>query len=111
MKQTEQNKLAQQIKSVLDQSVKDIDADTQYQLQLARVKALQSKDVVKRWYQSKSIWASVASLASVSVLVVLISTSPLEYPVSGVDMMSNMDGLLFETDESIELYEQYDFYV
>ncbi len=111
MKQSEQDKLARQIKSVLDQSVKDIDADTRYQLQMARAKALQSSDAVSPWYQRKSIWASAASFASVTALVAFLFVSSPEYQLDDVDMMSNVDSLLFETDTGIELYEQYDFYV
>jgi hypothetical protein len=111
MKQSQQDKLAQQIKSVLDQSVNDIDVDTRYQLQMARAKVLQSNDVANLWYQRKSIWAGVASFASISVLVAFLYVGSPEYEFNDVDMMSNVDSLLFETDTGIELYEQYDFYV
>ena len=108
---SERNKLAQQIKSVLDQSVKDIDADTRYQLQMARAKVLQSNNVASPWYQRKSIWASAASFASISVLAAFLFTSSPEYKLDDMEMMSNVDSFLFETDAGIELYEQYDFYV
>lgn len=116
MKQSEQDKLEQdklvkQIKSVLDQSVEDIDADTRYQLQMARAKVLQSNDVAIPWYQRKSIWASVASFASISAFAAFLFISSPEYMLDDVDMMSNVDSFLFETDAGIELYEQYDFYV
>ncbi len=116
MKQSEQDKLEQdklvkQIKSVLDQSVEDIDADTRYQLQMARAKVLQSNDVAIPWYQRKSIWASVASFASISAFAAFLFISSPEYMLDDVDMMSNVDSFLFETEAGIELYEQYDFYV
>ena len=111
MKQSEQDKLAQQIKSVLDQSVQDIDADTRYQLQMARAKALQSNDVASLWYQRKSSWISVPSFVSISVLAAFLFVGTPEYKLNDVDMMSNVGSLLFEADAGIELYEQYDFYV
>lgn len=107
----EQDKLAQQIKSVLDQSVEDIDVETRYQLQMARAKVLQSNQVAAPWYQRKSVWASAASFASIAMLAAFLFTSSPEYELENVDMMSNVDSLLFEADTGIELYEQYDFYV
>lgn len=112
MKQPEQDKLTQRIKSVLDKSVEDIDADTRYQLQMARAKVLQLNTLVSRWYQRKSIWASVASFASVTVLVAFLFVNVPEYQLNDVEMISNVDSILFfEADDGIELYEQYDFYV
>jgi len=111
MKQSGQAKLAQQINSVLDQSVEDIDTDTLYQLQMARAKVLQSDDVGSRWYNRKLIWASIAGFTCMSVLVALLFTSSLKYRLNDVEMVSNIDSLLFETEIGIELYEQYDFYV
>jgi|TARA_B110000238_G_C16140397_1_gene445916 hypothetical protein len=111
MKHAEQDTLTQQIKSVLDQSVEDIDADTRYRLQIARAKVLQSNEVASDWYQRKSIWVSVASFACISVLAIFLFMGSPEYPLNNVDIVSNVDSLLFETDAGIELYEQYDFYV
>ncbi len=111
MKHAEQDKLTQQIKSVLDQSVEDIDADTRYQLQMARAKVLQSNEVTSDWYQRKSIWASVASFACISVLAAFLFIGSPEHQLNNVDMVGNVDSLLFEIDAGIELYEQYDFYV
>jgi hypothetical protein len=111
MKQSEQDKLSQQIKSVLDQSIEDLDADIRYQLQMTRARVLQSNDVTRPWYYRKSIWASVASFASVSVLAAFLFINAPGYKLDDMEMMSNVDALLFETDAGIELYEQYDFYV
>jgi hypothetical protein len=111
MKHSEQDKLVQQIKSVLDQSVQDIDADTRYQLQMARAKVLQSDQITSDWYQRKIIWASVAGFSCLVVLVAFLLIGSPEYQLNDVDMISNVDGLLFETDAGIEMYEQYDFYV
>ena len=111
MKHSEQDKLTRQIKSVLDQSVKNIDANTNYQLQMARAKVLQSNAVASGWYQRKSVWASVASFACILVLAAFLFVGSPEYTLNDVDMISNVDGLLFESDAGIELYEQYDFYV
>ncbi|MFK7794954.1 MAG: DUF3619 family protein [Gammaproteobacteria bacterium] len=108
---SKQSELAQQIKSVLDQSVKDIDADTRYQLQMARAKVLLPKDIAESWYKRKSIWLSATSFASIAVLSAVLFISSTEYKLEDIDMMSNVDSLLFETETGIELYEQYDFYV
>ena len=78
---------------------------------MARAKVLQSNDVAIPWYQRKSIWASVASFASISAFAAFLFISSPEYMLDDVDMMSNVDSFLFETDAGIELYEQYDFYV
>ena len=111
MKQSQQEKLAQQIKSVLDQSVEDIDVDTRYQLQMARAKVLQSNEMTNHWYQRKPIWLGMASFACMSALAAILFTGSLKYELNDVDMMSNVDALIFESDTGIEMYEQYDFYV
>lgn len=111
MKKTEQDKFTKQIQSVLDQSVLDIDAETKHQLQMARVRALQSNSSEGRWYQRKSGWMGVAGFASMSMLAAFLFLSAPEYPLDDLDIVSNGDGLLFEADAGIELYEQYEFYV
>lgn len=111
MKQAKQEKFEQQVKSVLDQSVEDINADTRYQLQMARAKVLQSNEGASLWYQKKPMWASVASFASVSVLVTVLMFSSSEYKQEALDVVTNQDSILFESDTGIDMYEQYDFYV
>tara|TARA_R110002049_G_scaffold252264_1_gene427240 strand:+ start:376518 stop:376880 length:363 start_codon:yes stop_codon:yes gene_type:complete len=111
MKKHEQDKLAQKIKSVLDQSVKSIDADTRYQLQMARAKVLQSSQGENYWYQGKTLWAGITSFAGISALVVFLLFNSPEYQLDDVNTRSVVDSLLLETDTGIELYEQYDFYV
>ncbi len=110
MKKPEQDNFTKQIKSVLDQSVLDIDAKTKYQLQMARVNALQTRGQ-GRWYQRKSSWLGLTSFASISMLAAFLFISQPEYPLDDLDVVSNEEGLLFETDAGIELYEQYEFYV
>lgn len=111
MKQSKQDKFNQQIKLVLDKSVQDIDSDTRNKLQMARAKVLESDNTSSLWLQRKSVWASIASFACVSMFALILFVNSPDYIANDIEVMSNVDSLIFEADAGIELYEQYDFYV
>ncbi len=111
MKQSHQDKFSQQLKTVLDKSLDDIDADSRYRLQMARAKVLQTEQDSVRWYKRFPVWTRIAGLASVSMLAAFLFINTNSYKVDDLEMMSSVDSILFEADIGIELYEQYDFYV
>ena len=69
MKNTQDQKLEQQLKSVLDDSVETLDPSIQYRLQIARANVLQQENEISPWYKRWPVWASVTGMASICVLV------------------------------------------
>lgn len=109
MKPAEQDKLIQQIKSTLDESVAHIDQDTRYQLQMARAKVLQSEATPVPWHKRVTAWSGIASFVSISIFAAFLYLSSPGHPLSNdAEMMAT---LLLDSDDGIELYEQYDFYI
>ena len=109
MKKISDKQFEQRLRSTLDQSVEELDSDVQYRLQMARAKVLQNKAIP--WYQRWNSWISVTGVLSVSVLVfTLVGNTQFNKP-AGQDLAANIDGNIFDSDASMELYEEYDFYV
>ncbi len=110
MNKYDEEKLKQQIKSVLDESVEKTDTETRHQLQMIRANVLES--------EPKSVWRShwpmfggVAGFASIVALGVFLFITPLDHMENHNDVLIGLDTILFEADTNMELYEQYDFYV
>ena len=110
MNNLENDKFAQQIKSVLDESIKDIDADTQYQLQMARAKVLE-KSNIPRWYQRWTIWATISGVTVMSVLAILLLYINPNYQSQNLEIIASIENTVTEEDVYMEFYEEYDFYV
>ena len=111
MKDIQDQQFEQQLKSVLDESTDTIDPKLQYRLQLARAEALEKGSNYSPWYKRWYTWASITGMASVCVLTFsLLSTATLFDPASN-GLTSNFDTNVFDDETSIELYEEYDFYV
>ena len=110
MKDFKDEQYIQQLKHTLDQSVENIDEDTRYQLQRMRAKVLQGKDE-NPWRQIGLSWKGVVGFVSISLFVaVLLINMPLRFSDS-LDTNLQTEKNLFEEDNSIELYEEYEFYV
>ena len=110
MNNTTDKQFEQQLRSTLDQSIAELDSDIQYRLQMARAQVLQNS--VIPWYQQWATWASVAGVMSVCVLTfTLFSNTSLFNEPAATNLAINIEGNIFDGDASIELYEEYDFYV
>ncbi len=108
MKDSSDQKFTQQLKSTLDQSVRDIDEDVRYQLQIARGGVLDKniKHSGRRW----TLWASAAGIAAISLFMIVFVTNPL-LQTQDMEMVAGVEINIFEDDANIEIYEEYDFYV
>ncbi len=111
MSEPNSRNLEQQVKSVLDRSVEEIGDDIQYQLQLARARALEKGNDSIPWYRRRVAWASVAGLVSACVLTLALFGELSVYNPAGRELASAIETSLFEDDTSMELYEEYEFYV
>ena len=111
MNETPNKSLQQQLKDTLDASLDTIDPHVQRELQIARANVLEKAGKTtlhsSRWYT----WASLASVASVAVLgfYLLVSVNGIDPANTG--LTSNFDVNLFDDETSIEIFEEYDFYV
>ncbi len=109
MSNINQEKLNQQIKSVLDRSVEELDADTRYQLQITRAQVLDDQASTRIW----SKWPMFGGVATFASIVALAGFLIVGQPQLQFDEVNDMqlDAVLFEADANIDLYEQYDFYL
>lgn len=111
MKDRQDHQFERQLKSILDESTDTIDPQVQYRLQLARAEALENGNNYAPWYKRWYAWASITGMASVCVLAfTLLSTTILIDPAAN-GLTYNVDTNVFDDETSIELYEEYDFYV
>lgn len=108
MKENIDEKFAQQLKSTLEQSVQDIDEDTRYQLQMARGKILNTETTT--WSRNKTIWASTASVAVLSLFAVVFLVNSV-WQSQETEMVAGVENIIFEEDINIEIFEEYEFYV
>ena len=111
MKNTQDQQLEQQLKSVLDDSVETLDPSILYRLQIARANVLQQENDISPWYKRWPAWASVTGMASICVLVFSLSNTATFFDPIGKELTSNIDVNVFDDETSIELYEEYDFYL
>ena len=110
MKDFKDEPYIQQLKQTLDQSVENIDEDTRYQLQKMRANVLQGK-AENPWYHIRLSWKGAVGFVSISLFAaVLLINMPLRFSES-LDTNLQAEKNLFEEDNSIELYEEYEFYV
>lgn len=108
-KKYHQKNLDQHIKTVLDRSVDDLDEDTRYQLQMMRAKVLETKPK-RNFFAKWPVFGGIATFASISMLAIFLFVNKPQFQ-SGEGNMLELDAVFFEADTSLELYEQYDFYV
>lgn len=111
MKDTQNKQFEQQLKATLDKSLDAIDPDVQYRLQIARANVLEKQANVTPWYKRRYTWATITGMVSVCVLGFSLLTSVTSINSLGTDLTSNVDVNMFDEEASIELYEEYDFYV
>lgn len=102
-KQQEQAFL-QKVKSSLDETEAQLDADTLRDLRLARHKALESLHRPRRIWQPLGL-AAVA--ATVAIMVVSLQVMQTKTPVTAPGMD---DIALLSAGDELELYENLDFY-
>ena len=111
MKPMSDKQFEQQLKETLEESLETIDPQVQYQLQIARAKVLDQQIDAVPWYRHWYIWASITGLASVCMLVFSLLSTVTEIEPFANSLTSEVDSNLFDGETSIELYEEYDFYV
>ncbi len=111
MKDNPTKQFEQKLRVTLDESVDAIDPQIQYQLQLARAKVLNNEVKLFPWYKRWYTWASITGAASVCVLGFFLLSSVTLLDPSGTELTSSLDGNVFDEENGIELYEEYDFYV
>ncbi len=111
MKDVQNKQFERKLKATLDESLDAIDPDVQYQLQIARAKVLENEAGVVPWYKRGYTWATFTGMASVCVLGFSLLTSVTTIDPAGTGLTSNVDINMFDEEASIELYEEYDFYV
>ena len=110
MSTDKQEKLNQQIRSVLDQSVEDLDDKTCYRLQMVRADVLNAQTKSK-WWSKWPMSGGMAGFASITALLAFIFISQPHYISENSVKLTAVDAVLFDADTNIELYEQYEFYV
>ena len=108
MNDQENEKFAQQLKSTLDKSVSDLDENVRCKLQIARGEILNKE--INSWRRPSIIWASTASVLVISVLVLMLVSSPY-MQINENEIMASVESNIFEDDANIEFYEELDFYV
>lgn len=104
-----QDQLNQHIKTLLDHSVDQLDADTRYQLQLKRAQVI-NNSTKSHFIQNWPVFGGIATFASIAALAGFLFIGQ---PQNATHEMAlpQLDSVFLEIDTSIELYEQYDFYV
>lgn len=111
MKDNRDQEFTRKITTALDQSVNNIDEKTRYRLQIARANVLNGGNQLQPWYKRWHTWATATGFASICTVALLMTN---QFPVhknSQTDLMSAPQASLFDDEASIELYEEYDFYV
>ena len=109
MSKYNEDEFEQNIKAVLDSAVETTDAQTRYRLQIMRGKVLDNKTNAK-----PTAWKVLSGVAGIACMVGFAAFLLVKQPAHVIDhsgMLTDIDNVLFEADSSLELYEQYDFYV
>jgi len=96
-------KLVSKIRDALDDSVNRIDAETSQRLVAARKQALENSP---KWLSLPKLFTAAATACSVLIAVVVVTTQ-LNKPVD-TDEVPAIE--LVATQDSIELYEELEFY-
>jgi hypothetical protein len=102
--------LVKQLKQSLDQQASELDTATLSALRQARVHALNALESKQRWFKPNTIWVG-GLVTATTLLIALLLVWPGENDISPemVQGVADID-LLFD-DDSIELYEDLDFYL
>lgn len=102
--------LVKQLKQSLDQQASELDTATLSALRQARAHALNVLESKQRWLKPNTIWVGGLATAA-TLLIALLLVWPGENDISPemVQGVADID-LLFD-DDSIELYEDLDFYL
>lgn len=112
MKDNRDQEFTSKITAALDRSVDNIDEKTRYRLQIARANVLNSDEQKQAWYKRWHTWATATGFASICMVALLITNQvPLHNTSSPLELISGQNALLLDDEASIELYEEYEFYV
>lgn len=111
MKDDRDQEFTRKITKALDQSVNNLDEKTRYRLQMARANVLNSDSQNQPWYKRWHTWATAAGFASICTVAVLMTSQLPMHDNTQTDLMSAQQAKLFDDEASLELYEEYDFYV
>lgn len=102
-----EQKFLHTVSTALDESLDHIDAHAQSRLRQARSKAMQSIEK-KSWLQPTA-WLSAGSIAAICIVaitgILYLNASSTGLPVNG---FADVD--LIASDESLELFENLEFY-
>ncbi len=103
--------LNQQYRRVLDKQIETLDGKTLSRLQRARTQALQpiQQKTPARFHMSLGWTAGFAAVVVLSVTLALLSSGERNYSQDFVAGLA--DAELLADDESIEFYEELDFYI
>jgi hypothetical protein len=94
----------QRVKSTLEESEAQLDADTVRDLRLARHKALASL------HQPRRLWQPVALAAVAATVAVMVVSLQLMHPKPPDTAPGMEDMALLSTGDDLDLYENLDFY-
>ncbi len=102
--------LTQKITQSLNQQVEALDAATLLRLQQARIHALEQTKRTQKFTQPKMMWAGgLVTFTTLSIILILMWPKPQELaPILTPDIT---DIALLIDDESIDFYEDLDFYI
>lgn len=107
---TQQDTLNERYKKALDERLEELDGETLSKLRQARSQALQSLPKKSRWLGGGVGWAAgVATAAAMSVTLMLLWPGEQNYSQDFVTELA--DAELLADEESIEFYEELDFYI
>lgn len=102
--------LTQKITQSLNQQVEALDAATLLRIQQARIHALEQTKRTQTFTQPKMMWAGgLVTFTTLSIILILMWPKPQELaPILTPDIT---DIALLIDDESIDFYEDLDFYI
>jgi hypothetical protein len=111
MKDNRDQEFTSKITEALDRSVENIDEKTRYRLQLARANVLNGDNQPQPWYKHWHTWATATGLASICTVALLMTGQFSVHENSQTDLTSAPQASLYDDEASLDLYEEYDFYV
>ena len=102
--------LVKQLKQSLDQQTNELDTATLLALRQARARSLNALENKPQWFKPNTIWVGGLATAA-TLLIALLLVWPGENDISPemVQDVADID-LLFD-DDSIEFYQDLDFYL
>lgn len=111
MKDNRDQQLTDKLTAALDRSVDNIDEKTRYRLQIARANVLNSDSQNQPWYKRWNTWATATGFASICMVALLMTNQLPLHDNASLDLASKQNASLLDDEASIDLYEEYDFYV